>query len=371
MNTTRQIITLALLLAPFASAAAQTPGAQTPAAPAPASAAATAAPAPGASQPAAPAPTPVHDADAPASQPPASASPTPEEIARGIYDIVDSDAYQMRLSNYNNNLDVLSPLHRMELERVPADDERVRWTRYMVNVAVIDKGAKQGEEKLAAVAKAIGERAIAQDPYLYRISDYIQAIYSYDQELASEWAHKLIDEFTRSGKPERIKAAESLSKLDAIVLTGEKFEIEGLYEDKEVFNWAAMRGKLVLMEFWDSESEFCLNALPFLLELYGKYHQAGLEFIGVNADEKQSAQTAFELSKNLPWRSISIQTSIETTKPDGTAYPDLEKMLHVSGYPTFFLFDAEGKLLFFCSTRVADWKERLQKRVRKAYPDVK
>ncbi|MHC5014731.1 MAG: TlpA disulfide reductase family protein [Planctomycetota bacterium] len=51
---------------------------------------------------------------------------------------------------------------------------------------------------------------------------------------------------------------------------------------------AALRDRVVVIDFWATSCPPCIAEMPHLKELYTKYHQAGVEFIGVSLDEPQA-----------------------------------------------------------------------------------
>lgn len=55
----------------------------------------------------------------------------------------------------------------------------------------------------------------------------------------------------------------------------------------------ALRGKVVIVDFWASWCEPCKQELPALDELYGKYKDDGLVVIGVSVDRDESNAKKF------------------------------------------------------------------------------
>src|ERR1700733_10167085 len=63
-----------------------------------------------------------------------------------------------------------------------------------------------------------------------------------------------------------------------------------------------MKGKVVVIDFWATWCEQCFEAVPRNNELYAKYHDQGLEMIGVCTEEGQEkyAQTVKDKGFNYP-----------------------------------------------------------------------
>jgi len=60
---------------------------------------------------------------------------------------------------------------------------------------------------------------------------------------------------------------------------------EGVWVNSRPLTLAELRGKIVLVDFWEYSCVNCLRTLPYLKEWYKRYHDLGLEIIGVHAPE--------------------------------------------------------------------------------------
>ncbi len=110
------------------------------------------------------------------------------------------------------------------------------------------------------------------------------------------------------------------------------------------FTLSGLRGKYVLVDFWGSWCGPCRSSHPHMKALYAKYKSKGLEIVGV-ADEKSSDMSMNEKnwkkaieSDGIPWVHVMNNYGKETN--------DLVQVYGVSGFPTKFLLDKEGKILF-------------------------
>jgi cytochrome c biogenesis protein CcmG, thiol:disulfide interchange protein DsbE len=62
---------------------------------------------------------------------------------------------------------------------------------------------------------------------------------------------------------------------------------------KDAINLAALKGKVVYVDFWASWCKPCKQSFPFLNELQAKYQARGLQVVGINVDAKREDADAF------------------------------------------------------------------------------
>jgi peroxiredoxin len=65
------------------------------------------------------------------------------------------------------------------------------------------------------------------------------------------------------------------------------------------------KGKIVLLDFWATWCHAAVQEIP-VVKAYGKYHDQGLEVLGVSLDKKDGEQKLadFIKSKNMPWPQV-------------------------------------------------------------------
>lgn len=137
--------------------------------------------------------------------------------------------------------------------------------------------------------------------------------------------------------------------------------------DGEIVDVQAMKGKVVLIDFWGSWCVPCRQSHPSMKEMYAKYKDRGLEIIGV-ANEIAGGPKPMETQlKNwqkaitddgITWKHILYDPTIS----------DLVKAYDIGGYPTKFLIGPDGKFLMRLLGNSPQNHELLKKKLEELLP---
>lgn len=103
-----------------------------------------------------------------------------------------------------------------------------------------------------------------------------------------------------------------------------------------------IKGKITLIDFWAAWCGPCRRENPNIVKVYEKYHDKGLEIIGVSldgntrqADPKAAWVKAIEDDK-LTWHQVSNLNYFNGP---------IAKMYNIQSIPSSFILDAEGKII--------------------------
>lgn len=103
--------------------------------------------------------------------------------------------------------------------------------------------------------------------------------------------------------------------------------------DGQEIDLAKLKGKVVLLDFWATWCQPCLEALPELKEIYTKYHAKGLEILGISLDTKKMELTRFLKEEEIPWpQSFDDKNEVNA----------IAERFHIGPIPTMWLIDAQG-----------------------------
>jgi thiol-disulfide isomerase/thioredoxin/uncharacterized integral membrane protein len=108
------------------------------------------------------------------------------------------------------------------------------------------------------------------------------------------------------------------------------------------------RGKVVVVEFWATWCGPCVAEIPDMKRLYAKYHDQGVEFIGVSHDLCEQdggleALKAFVARKQVPWPQFHLGRDNRAVLT-GSAINDFSESWGIEEIPAVFLIDADGNL---------------------------
>lgn len=103
---------------------------------------------------------------------------------------------------------------------------------------------------------------------------------------------------------------------------------------------AALRGKVVLVDFWTFECYNCLNALPHVKELYAKYKDRGFVVVGVHTPEFARERVPDNVKREVAKLGITYPVVIDNDNKIWNAF-------HNQYWPAAYYADATGKMRFY------------------------
>lgn len=164
----------------------------------------------------------------------------------------------------------------------------------------------------------------------YSLAEYEQAY----QKLAATYKSSQYGKIV-AGKIESTKA----TALGQTAINFTKKDING-----NNFSLASLKGKYVLLDFWGSWCGPCRQSHPHLKKVYEKYAAKGLEIVGIS-EEKQADLAKCEAAWKKAVQDDGINW-LHVMNNYGKEDFDLVQKYGVTGFPTKFLLDKEGKILY-------------------------
>lgn len=144
------------------------------------------------------------------------------------------------------------------------------------------------------------------------------------------------------------------------------FEQNGL--DGKMVSTAALRGKVILIDFWGSWCVPCRKSHPGLKDLYAKFKPKGLEIIGISnesfsitktKDQQIAAWKNAIKEDDINWLHILYDASLN----------DIVKTYDIMGYPTKYLIGKDGKIIMKFLGSSESQHKQLEKLLSDLMPD--
>lgn len=96
------------------------------------------------------------------------------------------------------------------------------------------------------------------------------------------------------------------------------------------------KGKVVLIDFWATWCPPCVMQMPDIQKAYNKFHDQGLEVVGVSLDDEKGKLEQFLKARKIPWPQFF----------DGKHWQNkLAVKYGINQTPTTFLVDKDGKII--------------------------
>ena len=105
--------------------------------------------------------------------------------------------------------------------------------------------------------------------------------------------------------------------------------------DGTEFEFNSLRGKYILIDFWGTWCGPCVVEMPKLKEYQEKYKEQ-LVVLGINSGDTKEKIEKFITSKNYTWKQLL----------SGEGADNLVLKLNVTGFPTKFIIDPSGEILY-------------------------
>lgn len=142
--------------------------------------------------------------------------------------------------------------------------------------------------------------------------------------------------FTGCRPPDRTRASARPSAAEAKSYEVGNVAAPNLFTPAEQVSLEALRGKVVLVDFWATWCPPCRSELPMLNKLYSEYSGRGLEIIGMTVDQGDPKAIAHKVAQ-LGLRYPAVLAGPEVQQTFGG----------IRVVPTKFLLDKEGKVRKF------------------------
>ncbi|HZR73827.1 TlpA disulfide reductase family protein [Bradyrhizobium sp.] len=98
----------------------------------------------------------------------------------------------------------------------------------------------------------------------------------------------------------------------------------------ETFDLSKLHGKVVLVNYWATWCAPCKREMPVLNAFYRRYHEQGLEVIGISADHPEDFAKMRKMSTTLAYPT----STLDKISQNGFGAPE--------GFPLTYVIDRDG-----------------------------
>jgi thiol-disulfide isomerase/thioredoxin len=152
----------------------------------------------------------------------------------------------------------------------------------------------------------------------------------------------ILGELTKSENPE--VAREAAAQLRFKNILHEPLPLAFTAVDGAAFDLASLRGKVVLVYFWASNSGPCATETPAVVATYEKYRDDGFEVVGISLDASKDRMLAFTVEKKMTWPEYFDGKGMRNAIASSYAVRTLPAMWLVNKKGFVAFTDARGEL---------------------------
>jgi thiol-disulfide isomerase/thioredoxin len=175
-------------------------------------------------------------------------------------------------------------------------------------------------------------------------------------------AQKLLADANKkcAGNEAAAQLAQAFSQMESSLKApskGETMDLKFTSLQGKSIDLDAMKGKVILVDFWATWCGPCIAELPNVINAYNKYHSKGFEVIGISLDkaEDKAKLQSFIKDKKMPWPQHF----------DGLGWANkFAKKYGISGIPATYLIGTDGKIVA-TNLRGAALEEAVKKHIAK------
>jgi thiol-disulfide isomerase/thioredoxin len=199
------------------------------------------------------------------------------------------------------------------------------------------KGMDQIEklnQRFSAIVVKTTEKNIMNEFGYFLLTYYPEELI--DNQTRMKLIDKLPDEKQKRPAIQKMLANLKQASESAEGMTIKDFTQPGLDGTPVSLLGEVSKSKITVIDFWASWCGPCRQEMPFMVELYDKYKDKGLNIIGISLDEDSDAWKAATQQLNIPWVQMSDLKGWENV---------IAKHFCVTSIPHTIVVDQQGKIL--------------------------
>ncbi len=142
-------------------------------------------------------------------------------------------------------------------------------------------------------------------------------------------------------------------------------EIGRIWFNSPPLSMRQLRGRAVLIDFWDYTCVNCIRTLPYIKEWHARYQDKGLTVIGVHTPEFVFARYETNVERGIEEFGLTYPIVVDSNFELWEAFAN-------RCWPTKYLIDGEGYLRFahFGEGAYRETEETIQELLREIHPEI-
>lgn len=179
------------------------------------------------------------------------------------------------------------------------------------------------------------EKFIHDNPNLQISAELLNSLTGKIEKSRIEELYQRLAEPLKLSKKGKV-IAEFLALNQSIQLGGKYVDLEQVTPDGKKVRLSEIKGKYVLLEFWNSLCIPCRRENPELVQLYRRFKDQGFEIYAVSNDEHKSMWKKAIEKDQLPWINVSDDRGV-----DNVAF----SIYGIYQYPSNYLINPKGVII--------------------------
>ena len=157
-----------------------------------------------------------------------------------------------------------------------------------------------------------------------------------DEERAMKFYEQAVKVYSTSKDPTIQSIVASFEgTLRRTKLVGSEMIVKGNTVNGKPFDLAALKGKVVMVDFWATWCPSCVQEIPNVKRQYANYHAKGFEVVAISADQDRPRLDEFLAQNEIPW--------INLHEDEGRHSAILYYGIH--SFPTTVIIGKDGKVV--------------------------
>lgn len=191
--------------------------------------------------------------------------------------------------------------------------------------------AKVHTKWLADLESFIGDYPSSPDAAEAMLQLAMAEEFAGQEDKSAEWYGKITKQFPNTAAAK--KAAGAVRRIKSV---GQPLNLAGTSIDGKRIDLATMRGRVIVLHYWATWCEPCVNDMRIIKDLFAKYGRSGFTPVGISLDYQKSEAQRFLTENRVSWPQIYEPGSL-----DGR----MANELGVLTLPTMLLIDDKGRVV--------------------------